>query len=282
MDLDLLKEKLNIPTIQDVLTPRIRFISWGVRLVKSWNYPGICESSWILHYNLTSGIRLNVDGKEYSPGAEEVCLFPPFTRFSGYMEKPFHQLYIHFHILEPVEKVKQTMITLPAGYMKDLLEDLARHSSDYAMRSMVLHTIVQTSFAKIPRNCFLPKNSDSIDPRIRHIISLIERTPNRDYRVKELAKMAKMSEKHFHRCFAASTGRNPKDFIQQMRLELARDLLSQTDKSIEEIAEIASFANRYHFSRVFKKYYVFPPRAYRKKYGLEPRLPGKRKEEEPV
>ena len=60
-----------------------------------------------------------------------------------------------------------------------------------------------------------------------------------------------------------------KDYIQQKRLKYARDLLSQTDKSIEEIAECASFANRYHFSHAFKKNYLFSPGEYKRKYGLK-------------
>ena len=270
MDADLLKEKWNIPTTLDVLSPRIRFISWGNRLVKKWDYPKVYQSCWILHYNLSEGLLLNVAEKNFSPGPDKVYLFPPFTRFSGYMEKPFYQFFAHFHILEPARNVKHEMITLDADYMKALLEDLSRHLSDYEMRSLVLHNIVQTSFARIPPDFFLPENKNPMDPRIHRIISMIERTPNEDYRVNELAKMAKMSEKHFHRCFVAAAGINPKEFIQQKRLEFARDLLSQTDKSIEEIAESASFANRYHFSRAFKKYYHFSPCSYKKKFGLKP------------
>ena len=240
-------------------------------MVYNWDYPNVYQFCWILHYNVTTGLQLRINGKEFSPGPGKVFIFPPFTRFSGYMKKPFYQFFAHFHILEPFRKMKQEMIALDAGYIKEPLEELVKYASDFEMRSIVLYNIVQMSYTRIPVEYFLPDNKGVIDPRINAVLAYLDRNPNKNHHVKDLAEMVKMSEKHFHRCFLASTGVRPKDYIQQKRLKYARDLLSQTDQSIEEIAENASFSNRYHFSRAFKKIYLFSPGEYKKKYGLKKR-----------
>ena len=268
MDKKSLPEKFSFFTNQDVLRPDIRFLSWGAYKVDDWDYPDVYQSCWILHYNITRGLQIKINGKEFSPGPEKVYIFPPFTRFSGYMKKPFYQFFAHFHIIEPLKKMKQEMITLNASYIREPLEELVKYAADFEMRSIVLYNIIQMSYTRIPKKYFLPDNKNQIDPRINAILTYLDRNPALNHHVKDLAEMAKMSEKHFHRCFLASTGVLPKDYIQQKRLKYARDLLSQTDKSIEEIAECASFANRYHFSHAFKKNYLFSPGEYKKKYGL--------------
>lgn len=52
--------------------------------------------------------------------------------------------------------------------------------------------------------------------------------------------------------------------ITQKRLQQAKVLLRNTDKSISEIAEAVGFVNYNYFSRIFKKYYHMSPRDYRK------------------
>lgn len=52
--------------------------------------------------------------------------------------------------------------------------------------------------------------------------------------------------------------------IAQKRLQRARVLLRNTDKSVSEIAEEVGFGNYNYFSRIFKKYYNITPRDYRK------------------
>lgn len=261
-------KKLSFHPSQDVSIPKIKFFSWGAYEVDEWDYPDVYEPCWIIHYNLSEGLKLKVNGKEFVPSLNKVYLFPPFTHFGGYMVKPFYQFFAHFYILDPARKVKQEMIQLDGGYMEPLLENLVKYINDYEMCSLILHNIVLSAYSRIPGKYFLPENKDVMDPRIRGVLKLIELTPNGNHHVEDLAKMAGMSEKHFQRCFIAATGRKPKEYVQGKRLKFARDLLSQSGKSIEEIAEMAGFANRYHFSQAFKKNYLFSPGVYRKKFGL--------------
>ena len=52
--------------------------------------------------------------------------------------------------------------------------------------------------------------------------------------------------------------------ITQKRLQQAKILLKNSDKSISEIAEAVGFNDYNYFSRIFKKYYGISPRDYRK------------------
>jgi len=61
-----------------------------------------------------------------------------------------------------------------------------------------------------------------------------------------------------------SPGETIHHLITQKRLQQAKILLHNSEKSISEIAEEVGFGNYNYFSRIFKKYYNISPREYRK------------------
>lgn len=69
---------------------------------------------------------------------------------------------------------------------------------------------------------------------------------------------------HFARVFKQQTGLNPTRWLEERRMEAARQYLSGTSKTISEVAEAVGYADPFYFSRVFRKYYGHAPRHYRK------------------
>ena len=56
--------------------------------------------------------------------------------------------------------------------------------------------------------------------------------------------------------------------LKQRRIEKASILLHHTDHSIDEIAELCGFGDRYYFTRVFTRQLGLGPAAYRKRRAL--------------
>ena len=54
------------------------------------------------------------------------------------------------------------------------------------------------------------------------------------------------------------------EYVTQLRMEKAQNLLRMTDDTIVLIADKVGYDNEYYFSRKFKAYYGMSPRAYRK------------------
>jgi AraC-like DNA-binding protein len=80
----------------------------------------------------------------------------------------------------------------------------------------------------------------------------------------ELAKIACLSKFHFIRNFKMITGYSPYKFLIQYRLNLAKRLLTDTSKNIENIAEDAGFCTASAFVSVFKRIEGTTPKQYRK------------------
>ena len=99
--------------------------------------------------------------------------------------------------------------------------------------------------------------------------------------VQELCDAAGIPRTTLYGRFMRETGRSPQRFLMQCRLEAARRELSESRKSVEEIAVSCGLRDNSYLSRVFKKEYGVPPGAFRKQMtgnmpenGPDPRRPG--------
>jgi AraC family transcriptional regulator len=79
-----------------------------------------------------------------------------------------------------------------------------------------------------------------------------------------LAKLAGLSQSHYHRAFKASTGMAPYQWQLQARIERAKELLLDTCGSLEDVAEATGFADAVHFGRTFRKLTGATPSAWRR------------------
>ena len=84
-----------------------------------------------------------------------------------------------------------------------------------------------------------------------------------DFKVSALAKEAGMSEKHFRRLFFDVYNKTPYAYLQEFRINNAEILLTNTVKSVSDIAEQCGFSDVYSFSHCFKKHTGLSPTEYR-------------------
>ena len=64
--------------------------------------------------------------------------------------------------------------------------------------------------------------------------------------------------------FRKETGESPQQYSRRIRVEAACRYLRYSDKTIDEIAELTGFPDRYYFSRVFRQLQHYPPAEYRR------------------
>jgi AraC family transcriptional regulator of adaptative response / DNA-3-methyladenine glycosylase II len=73
-----------------------------------------------------------------------------------------------------------------------------------------------------------------------------------------------ISERHLRRIFAAHWGVSPLQYLQTRRLLAAKQLLTDTDLSVAQIAHLSGFASLRRFNAVFVAHYRLQPTALRK------------------
>jgi len=85
--------------------------------------------------------------------------------------------------------------------------------------------------------------------------------------VTRLADEVNMSVRHFCRVFARTFGMSPSRYVERLRLERSRLLLTSTRSPVERIAARVGYANADAFARAFRRCYGASPRDYRERFG---------------
>lgn len=99
---------------------------------------------------------------------------------------------------------------------------------------------------------------------ITRALIYIDNNYNRDISLQSAAELVSLSSYYFSRLFKKEVGVNFSDFLKLKRLNSAKRMLADTDKSIMEISLSVGYQEQSYFSKVFKKATGQTPRDYRK------------------
>ena len=72
---------------------------------------------------------------------------------------------------------------------------------------------------------------------------------------------------YFSSFFKKETGAGFADYLIQLRMEKAKELLKDTKDTVKEVCEKVGYSDVKHFTSMFRKYTGLKPGEYRKLYG---------------
>lgn len=98
----------------------------------------------------------------------------------------------------------------------------------------------------------------------KRTIHYIENNFNKKLSLGEISRNAGISRYHFCRTFKILTGRPVIDYINNIRIEKAKELLKESVLSITEISLEAGFNNISNFNRTFKNIIGMNPSSFRR------------------
>ena len=87
----------------------------------------------------------------------------------------------------------------------------------------------------------------------------IDKNYMRDITLEDVSGMVNISSYYFSKVFKEELGENFIDYLTNLRIEKAKELLRSTDKSMKEIAILVGYNDPNYFSRIFKKYTGMTP-----------------------
>ena len=102
--------------------------------------------------------------------------------------------------------------------------------------------------------------------RFRDLVEYIRLNYAEELPLKTLAAMAGVSVSQLERRFAKLLNLSVGDYIQNLRLTAARELLETTDRTITDIGQSVGFYDHSHFSRIFRRWMGVAPDAYRRSH----------------
>lgn len=84
----------------------------------------------------------------------------------------------------------------------------------------------------------------------------------RELGLSELSAIAQLSQYHFCRAFKQATGLSPHQYLIQQRVERAKQLLTQGEMMIAEVAIACGFTHQSHLNRHFKRLTGITPKQF--------------------
>lgn len=108
------------------------------------------------------------------------------------------------------------------------------------------------------------KNNDKTDWLIGKAEEYIKEYYKSNIRAHEVADIINISPNYFSSLFNQQTGKSFNEYINDLRIEEAKKLLSETPFKVHEIAELVGFKEYKYFVKVFKEFTNLTPMTYRK------------------
>ena len=162
---------------------------------------------------------------------------------------------------------------------EDQLEGLEMGADAYILKPFNLEILRRTIVnlihthqmlrLKYGRNDQLEEQVDDVkmkspdDQLLERVMKVINKNiSNSDLSVDGIADEVGISRVHLHRKMKELTGQTPHDFIRNIRLKQAANLLASRNMNITEVMYACGFNNAASFSTIFKKFYGMSPREY--------------------
>lgn len=221
------------------------------------SYGPAVREFWLLHYVRKGTGIFRRDGKEYTVKAGEVFVIPPYleTYYEADAKQPWEYIWVGF----------TAGVSLPPAFEKPVLRNErlgeifesmlhCRHMRNG--RSAYLSGKIWELVALL-----LDADTQKIDP-VERALHYMHAEYMNAIRVGELAERLHLDRCYFSTLFTKRLGVSPSQYLIDLRLEKAAELMVTYGKSPSIAAASVGYPDIYAFSKTFKKKFGCSPRQY--------------------
>ena len=130
---------------------------------------------------------------------------------------------------------------------------------------IVLQQLSMKNPSKLASTFFNSVKGLENEKRVNRVCQYVQKQAREKISLKKAADMIHLSETAFCKFFKRATGKTFSDYVNDIRIGLACSLLTESDKTINEIAYACGFESLTYFNRVFLKKKNARPREFRKR-----------------
>jgi two-component system, response regulator YesN len=146
-------------------------------------------------------------------------------------------------------------------YRKDYLSTLIQIDSYDRLRRWFIDKVMEAC-----RN-IISKREEQTSGVIARAKSFIEENYSKDISLDDVSRIVDISPYYFSKLFKEETGENFIEYLTNIRIERAKQLLQNKEVSIKNICVETGYSDPNYFSRIFKKQVGITPTEYRDRIG---------------
>lgn len=236
-------------------------------------YNKIGRLDYYLIYVIEGQLDVFIDKDIYEVKRGGMILFQPNYPYKYKGKPPAHYLYVHFTGSYADEFLKdcgfdnypciiENKFNVDVQNKFNLMIDtflFAEQLSFLKCSYMLQEILVGFRQSQIDKSIVSPLKTS-----LKHIHSFY----TTKIEIPLLAKMENLSNSRYIAVFKKQTGKSPNEYIIDLRMQFAKNLIENTNMSIKQISERVGYSDQYFFSRLFKKNFGVSPMGYRKEKKL--------------
>ena len=217
----------------------------------------------------------SLDGGEYEVSAGSMVLYRPgeSQRYIYYAKDNPEVCWIHFsgseasRMLDKIGFSQAHMLSCsaPTNYREIFSHIILELQLKRPCFEELLCLLLQELFCSILRSQ-LESSTDKFryQEEMESCVRFFNESFSQNICIEEYAKNQHMSVCWFIRCFKRYMGVTPMQYLTSIRIGKAKELLKNTNYSIQEISSLVGYENPLYFSRIFHKQTGHSPSSYRK------------------
>ncbi len=225
--------------------------------VPSHSFGPCVRSHWLLHYVVSGCGIFEREGKIHTVNPGEIFVIPPYleTYYEADAKKPWHYIWIGFTTDKDLpEEFSKPIISMSGlgSVFTDMMNchDMERGKSAYLCACLwrLISTILESSKSK----------ADYVEKAL----NCMQAEYANDISVNDIAQRLNLDRSYFSVLFRSKIGVPPGQYLMNLRLEKAAELMLTHRESPTAAALSCGYPDIYHFSKAFKKKFGCSPRAY--------------------
>lgn len=157
------------------------------------------------------------------------------------------------------QEIRQCLSQLFDANQRYYSKPLQMTSALYAFLAVVLENARKDASSAQP--------GSQMEAYVAQAVAFMNNNFMRTMTIEEMADSLGLNRKYMAGLFKAAKGIPPQQYLGELRLRRACELLTGTSLSVKEIAYSVGYANPLHFTRMFKQTYGVAPTGYRTRGG---------------
>lgn len=177
-----------------------------------------------------------------------------------------------------VRRAARTAALDPVALTVAMLADEVRGSA--MGRDSVVHALVDVLFTHLLRDAVAARGEAGAgwshavrDPQVRDAVAKLHADPAHPWTLETLAHAVGLSRSALAERFRSAMGEPPLSYLRTVRLQRAMRLLSESDRTLEQVAAAVGYGDAFGFSKAFKRALGESPGEFRKRDARERALP---------
>lgn len=265
-------------TTSEISTDFFRANIYWCRVVldNKWNKSVHKHSFFELHMPLSSSCEYTFDNKSISVSTGQLLLIPPGKAHKVVPSESFSEFVMAFEIISPVQLNKEFAATpfflLNANdYLLYSIDHMLKNASEEKIgaKEAIKHQLALILIEIFQQTNSFSEFSGNItnDMRIKAAVDYIESNLSSHISGLDVAEHVHLSLRHMNRLTEKALSMTVAQLILSRKIRAAKKLMTDPEKSIEEIAEETGFSSQQQFSKVFHRLEGLTPTVYRKDIG---------------